>query len=513
MKKTQPHNLYLTLQQTTLCHAYKTAFVCDGHQYSYQSFLNSVDLAGNILCEHFQLSKGDIIVLALGNRPEFCTLFYAAMSQGIIVVPLSTKLRKEDGQTILDSVEAKVVFYEDDQQNWIIKCKQNKSLSLNEWRFLFRNFDNKNNKIQCDKVNKNDIAAIIYTSGTTGSPKGAVITHGNFLAAASAYHDVLGLTANDSSVLAIPICSITGLSALLCLFVYIGGTLHLHHRFSAEHILQAVSKNKITFIHGSPTVFILLTQEMQRQQDKYDCSSLRMIACGAGHLNIGTINDINGLFPSAEIRPIYGLTETTSPASIFPSDVRTSKKIGSSGLFLKSVKHQITDDNGNILSAGETGHLWLKGAVVISHYWKNEQANKKIFKNGWMYTGDIAAVDEDGYLFIKDRSKDMINRGGEKIYSIEIENLISSYPGVKDVAIVPYKDELYGEVPIAFIVSHKDFPLVSANIMYWLSSKIAKYKMPSKIVFLLELPKNSNGKTNKLMLRDLLCNNNFKTIN
>lgn len=502
MNNKMVNNLYQSLHQSVCQYSSKVVLFNEEHQYSYKSFHDLVKTNAYLLANHYQLTKGDIIILAWGNRPEFCALFYAAVSLGIIVVPLSSKLKKTDGCTIINQIESKLTFYEQENNFWITEVSPN-SISLSEWQFLVRNVEQVPEFI-LPEVTVNDIAAIIYTSGTTGSAKGAVITHGNFLSAIEAYEKRLGLTADDSSILAIPICNITGLSALLCLFVHIGGTLHLHKRFNAELILKTVQKNRITFIHGSPTVFILLLQEMQGRNNSYDCSSLRMIACGAGHLNIGTINRISELFPSAEIRPIYGLTETTSPAAIFPEDVRKSKKIGSSGTFIDGVQYRITTSEGEILPAHQTGSLWLKGTVVINQYWCNEDANKKLIKDGWLNTGDIAVVDEDGYVYIKDRSKDMINRGGEKIYSIEIENLISNYPGVHDVAIIAQRDDVYGEVPVAFIVAEPNKPLLSANIIHWLTGKIAKYKMPTKIIFIDELPKNNNGKTDKLKLKNSL---------
>lgn len=502
MNKIPVNNLYQSLQQSVLLYGSKVALFSEEHQYSYKLFHKLVKNNAYLLANHYQLTKGDIIILAWGNRPEFCSLFYAAVSLGIIVVPLSSKLKRDDGCTIINQIDSKLTFYEQENNSWITEISPN-SISLSEWQFLIRNADQIPTNI-LPEISPNDIAAIIYTSGTTGSAKGAVITHGNFLAAIDAYEERLGLTSNDSSILAIPICNITGLSALLCLFIHIGGTLHLHKRFNAELILETVQKNHITFIHGSPTVFILLLQEMQGRNNSYNCSSLRMIACGAGHLNIGIIDRISELFPSAEIRTIYGLTETTSPAAIFPQDVKRSKRIGSSGTFIRGVQYRITTNDGEILSAHQTGNLWLKGSVVINQYWCNEEANKKLIKDGWLNTGDIAVVDEDGYVYIKDRSKDMINRGGEKIYSIEIENLISGYPGVHDVAIIAENDDVYGEVPVAFIVADPNEPLLSANIIHWLTGKIAKYKMPTKIIFIDELPKNNNGKTDKRKLKNKL---------
>lgn len=505
MSKQKINNLYQSLQLSGQLRPNKIAISFEGHNYSYLKFKQQVDVSIHCLQHHFQVKKGDILVLALGNCPEFCSLFYAAMALGAIVVPLSIKLKAEDSTSLLNNVNAKIVFYDPSSQPWLSEKQPSAQhqTSLPDWQFILRNADDRTNvqPIELPDVNHEDIAAIIYTSGTTGKAKGAVISHGNFLSAIQTYVDVLGLTEQDSTVLPIPICHITGLSALLCLFIHIGGTIYLQKRFHAADILDTVAKQQITFIHGSPTVFILLIQEARRHNnDSYP--SLRMIACGAGHLNIGIMQQLSEIFLHAEIRPVYGLTETTSPATIFPEDVRRSNKQGSSGVAVPGLQLKVCDDYGNQLPHGQPGHLWLKGTMVINHYWQNPDINRQAFSDGWLYTGDIACIDEQGYLFIKDRSKDMINRGGEKIYSIEIENIFSTYPGVEDVAIVPMSSEIYGEEAIAFIVANQQQPLISDNIIQWLTGKIAKFKIPTKIIFMNKLPKNNNGKTNKNLLRE-----------
>lgn len=329
-------NLYQSLQRSVESRPDGIALFFEGHRYSYRQFQDSVQVSLFCLTERFGLKKGDVIVLALGNRPEFCFLFYAAMALGAIVVPLSTKLKSDDSLTLLENVDAKVIFYDADSQPWLGagEIDETQRVSLSNWQFMIRNVDSQPDGFRHRPclVQSDDIAAIIYTSGTTGSPKGAAITHGNFLYAVNAYHQALALNENDSTVLPIPICHITGLSALLCLFIHIGGTIHLHQRFNADEILRTVEQHKITFLHGSPTVFILITQEAERHEKSYNYESLKTIACGAGHLNVGIIDRLSALFPHTEIRPIYGLTETTSPASIFPMDVRQSPKIGSSGV-------------------------------------------------------------------------------------------------------------------------------------------------------------------------------------
>lgn len=409
-------NIYQSLQSSSAQYANKIALSFEGHNYSYQQFHQQVETSAKCMQYHYQIQKGDIIVLALGNRPEFCSLFYAAMALGAIVVPLSTKLKADDSMSVLKGINAKIVFFDPAYQPWLNKEQgvSSHQITLSDWQFTLRNIDNhlEHKPVSLAQVSGEDIAAIIYTSGTTGKAKGAVISHNNVLSAIQAYIDVLQLTEKDSTILPIPICHITGLSALLCLFIHIGGTIYLHNRFQASEILDAVNKQQITFIHGSPTVFILLIQEGKRRNELSGYPSLRMIACGAGHLNSGVIQQLSEVFPYAEIRPIYGLTETTSPASIFPHDVRQSNKQGSSGLAVPGLEFKICDDRNNELPKNKPGHLWLKGPMVINHYWQNPSINQQAFSNEWFYTGDIACIDEDNYLYIKDRSKDMINRGG-----------------------------------------------------------------------------------------------------
>lgn len=164
---------------------------------------------------------------------------------------------------------------------------------------------------------------------------------------------------------------------------------------------------------------------------------MRTIACGAGHLSDGLIKELKTLFPHTAIQPIYGLTETTSPATIFPGDVWGSDKCGSSGQAIPGLVITIRNDRQQPLPAGQIGHIWLKGDVVIREYWQHSERRPSCDAQGWFCTGDLGYLDDEGWLYIKDRSKDMINRGGEKIYSLELENILSTYRGVREVAVIP----------------------------------------------------------------------------
>jgi acyl-CoA synthetase (AMP-forming)/AMP-acid ligase II len=245
-----------------------------------------------------------------------------------------------------------------------------------------------------------------------------------------------------------------------------------------------------------------LCNELKNTEKKYELESLKKIVCGGGHLNDATINSIQQSFKNSKIHPVYGLSETSSPASIFTENVINHEKIGSSGKAIPGVYFSIRNDKKEELTAGEAGELWIKGSVVITSYWCNADANKESFSGGWFNSGDLAYIDNDGYLYIKGRLKDMINRGGEKIYPLEVENLLTNYPGVNEVALVAYPSEVYGEECIAFIITDTSRTITTKEIIEWAFINLARYKIPRKVVFVVDLPRTNNGKINKRILKD-----------
>lgn len=499
-------NIYQSLLQRAKVQPDAVAIVFEEQSWSYHQLLEKVNQTMLWLTTAAQLKKSDRIVLGWGNTIEFCQLFYAAVGLGIQVIPLSTKMKEFEGKEHLSCINADAIFWDDTYQPWLAQFST-KGMSLSQWRNLILtekiNFTN--------QVNEEDPAVVIFTSGTTGAPKGAVITHKNILSAVYAYQETLKLSEHDKTILAVPIYHITGLSAILALFIHIGGTVYLQKKFNAKDIISTIAKEKITFLHGSPTVFILLIQKIKENKsiNLERFNSLKMIACGAGHLNEGTIKELSYLFAKTSIHSIYGLTETSSPATVFREDIRYSDKKASSGTPVPGLQVAIRDDKGEDKPANSTGNIWVKGDVVIQRYWPDSPANSTSFNDGWFFTGDIGYRDDDGFLYIQDRIKDMINRGGEKIYSIEIEDLISNYPGVNEVAVIPIESTIYGEEPIAFIIPENQVCLTSKEIIEWLKDRVPTYKVPVRIMFTRNFPRTWNGKISKkdLKLRYYSLNN------
>ena len=497
-------NLYQALSHSAKRRPNVLALAFEKQRYRYRDFHQRVQQAMAQIDRVWSLHKGDRILLAWGNHPAFCEVFFAATGLGIEVVPFSTKLKQAESKELVGHIAPHAVLFDASVQDWLKHTENARCVSLTEWQSL--TLPDPLPELPT-LVTRDDTAVMMFTSGTTGEPKGAIITHGNLLCAIDAYAQRLNLTEADSTTLAVPIYHITGLSALLALFIALGATIWLQHRFNAPEVINTLYEQNITFLHGSPTIFILLCQAARARNavQKTTYPSLRAIACGAGHLSDGLISELKTLFPHTAIQPIYGLTETTSPATIFPGDVWGSDKRGSSGLAIPGLSILIGDDRRQPLPHGQVGHIWLKGDVVIREYWQHSERRPSCDEQGWFCTGDLGYLDEEGWLYIKDRSKDMINRGGEKIYSLELENVLSTYQGVSEVAVIPAPSPVYGEEPVAFIIPDDQHHLTSEEILSWLKVKVARFKLPARIIFTRTLPRTHNGKVSKQQLKTRLA--------
>ncbi len=345
---------------------------------------------------------------------------------------------------------------------------------------------------------------IMFTSGTTETPKGAVISSSNIEAAVKAYAQALKLTSEDRTILGVPIFHITGLIAILALFVYLGVTVYVEPRFNAERILKLIDEHQITFLHGSPTVFSLL-QEESAKQGLHPLSSLTSISCGAGRLNMGTIKALKHLFPQAAVHSIYGLTESTSPFTIYRGDLSLTKDGASSGTVTPGCAIEIRDEAGHVLPPGASGVIWIKGPMVIKRYFPQPEQVAQYFDGDFFNTGDIGMLTASGELIVKDRVKDIINRGGEKIFCPEVESLITTFSSaVLEVALIAKADALYGEVPVAFIRTAPASELRLADLSAFLQRNLPRFQLPVQYILMADFPRTNNGKINKRQLRQQL---------
>jgi long-chain acyl-CoA synthetase len=343
----------------------------------------------------------------------------------------------------------------------------------------------------------NEIAALIYTSGTTGDPKGAMLTHENFLAECTATIDVITTTEEDRFATLVPFFHIYGLAAGLVVSLFRGCGSALFPQYSPRQFLKRMISEKISILIAIPTQYYHLLLAAKKRSFAH--SPLKCCISGAAPLPLKVIDQFKKTF-AADIVEGYGLTETTAAIVTNPSD-RT--KPGSVGLPGKGVQIKIVDDQGDALPPNERGEILVKGKVVMKGYYNLPEETREILQGGWLRTGDIGYQDEEGYIYITDRKKDIIIKGGFNISPAEIEELLCTHPKVKEAAVVGHKEKEGREEAIkAFVVLVESEEVTSAEILGFCRMNLAPFKVPDEVIFRDGLPSSASGKVMKKELRE-----------
>jgi len=497
-----PQNLYADLYHTESKYPQKIAIIGDDHaSYTYSQFLDMVKKFSQFLYFEEKIRKGDMVALIMRNTIEFCVSVYALAKLGALVVPVNTKFKPTEWKKLLDDLpiklfivgdqyaEAAKILSDHEKGSSFVAAKRNDGFISMLKNKEYEGDPHENTVWEDDFV-------IMHTSGTSGRSKGVVLSNFNLVNAIKSYEKILGVTNEDKTIIATPIYHITGFVALMMVFIHCGGTICLHAAFQPERVLQCVIDHGITLIHASPTVFILLLEK--KEQFPY-VPSLRLFACGSANMPPKVIRELHEWIPGMEFRTVYGLTESSSAGTGFPVDAALSSKIGASGLPMPGMKLKLVDEEGNETPKGQAGELCMLSSVILDRYYnlKTETLNE----DGWFRTGDIARFDEDGYVYIVDRKKDMINRGGEKVWSNEVENEICLISGVVEAAVIGVPDEKYGEAVMAVIRTKDNIFIAKQEVRRWLESRIAKFKIPKYIVFVDRMLKTHGNKIDKERIR------------
>ncbi|WP_230399328.1 class I adenylate-forming enzyme family protein [Novisyntrophococcus fermenticellae] len=506
LKKSVSDSLYDSLAMSTEKHPEGTCIIDDfGSVYSYKKFLEMTDNFAALLSEHYHVKFGSHVALLLYNSIEFCVAFFAISKLRAVAIPFPTKYKKEEIFSLIAKSDLNGIICDKDFYEWFHQDFEMTTFFIIKTNSYIRAYTLPEYEQRTYPIaavpSGNDPAIIMFTSGTTSKSKGALLTNHNIMSAIHAYQKILGITEHDSTIIPIPIYHVTGLIALLGLFIHTGSCIHLHKFFDANRILLDISHFQITFLHASPTVFSLL---LQHKADFPSLPSLRALACGSSNMPASKIHALHDWLPAMKFHTVYGLTETSSPACIFPDDAAISPYIGSSGHPIPGTSFKICNAAGNLLPPGSIGSILIKGDVVLSKYYNFKTS---ALSDGWLDTGDLGYFNDAGYLFIVDRKKDMINRGGEKICSFDVENALYSIPGITEAAVVGIKNDLYGEIPAAMVTLDPSSTLNQDSICALLKEKLAKYQIPVKIIISDSLPLTENLKTDKVYIRQLLSAN------
>ncbi len=451
------------------------------------------------------LNKGDNVCLLMTNIPEFIYVFFGNSRAGIVTCPINPALRSDELEYIINNSEAKIIVVESRLVPNVRKIRDR--LGKLE-QIIVVGGEEEGNEHSFDKliaysqmekpdvdVSEDDTAAIIYTSGTTGKPKGAVLTHKNYIWDATMMGRQTKMTEDDRFMCILPLFHVNGQVVTVLGPLVVGAAMVLVNRFSASRFFETVDKYKPTAFSAVPTIYAMLLNTPGTEG--YDLSSLRFCVCGAAPMPVEVFNNFEKAF-NASILEGYGLSEGTCASSVNPLD--GTRKVGSIGLPFPGQQMKIVDHDGNELPNGERGEIVIKGPNVMKGYYNNPEATEAAIRDGWLHTGDMGYVDDDGYFFISGRIKEMIIRGGENIYPKEIEEFIYQIDAVAEAAVVGVPDDFYGEEVKAYIVLKEGKSATEEEILNFCLEKMAKYKCPKSVAFIKEMPKTPTGKIQKKKL-------------
>lgn len=497
-------NLYETLEKTALDFPEKVGIIDAAREITFRSLQSEVDCFAAYLYHKLGIRKGDRVALMLVNSIEFAVAFYGVLKLGATVVSVNTKYSSSEIRFVLNDSGA-TCFVVD--AKWYPKAEE--ILGETKVRDVITSgpCGDKITMAQAQALAKDCAvpetvlddalpAEIMYTSGTTGRAKGASMTHFNLMQAMYAYAIADDMDDTESTVLAVPAFHITGLNCVLTLFIFLGGLIVTTPFFDAEEVLDMMTQYRVTHFHAVATVFIMLESAMK---DRHDLSALRTALCGGGFISRETVSRFCAKAPNCCFHPVYGMTETCGAGTYFREHCLDSDIVNSCGKVEPNCAIRIVDPQENVLPAGESGEICFKGAFIIRQYLHNVSSESIV--DGWLHSGDVGYFDEDGNLFIKDRIKDMINRGGEKVFSLAVEDAIMEFGGIKQAAVFAVDDSLYGEVPGAVIVEQPGMTVDLQKLRSFLRGKLAHYKVPVYMEIRDVLPTTANSKVRKYQLR------------
>ena len=476
----------------------KIFLINESKKLTYIEFHEVVNKISNYLIE-IDLSPGDRVAVQAEKNIIQLALYVATIKAGGVYLPLNTGYTLNELEYFFDDAKPKVIVVDDKIQSKIDSIASTSSasiltLNLDESGSLTERIKNYSTKFHAIARSENDLAAILYTSGTTGKSKGAMLSHRNLVSNSEVLRDVWKFSENDVLLHMLPIYHTHGLFVACNLLAIVGGSIIFLEKFDVKKALFWMKD--ATSMMGVPTFYtrLLASDELNTDATQH----IRLFISGSAPLLSETHIEFERR-TGKKILERYGMTETNMNTSN-PYD--GERKAGTVGIPLPGVEIRVVNEEGHLVEHGKIGTIELKGENVFSGYWGMKEKTKEAFKkDGFFITGDLAQRDEDGYLIIVGRDKDMIISGGLNVYPKEIEDAINEMPNILESAVVGIQHHDFGEAVIAVVVS-SDKTLTEIKVLDFLKDKIAKYKQPKKILFLDELPRNTMGKVQKKVLRE-----------
>jgi acyl-CoA synthetase (AMP-forming)/AMP-acid ligase II len=467
------------------------------------------------------IRKGDKVGLLAPNCPEFLVCFVGVLMAGAVLVPINVKSKADDIEYLVNDAELRLVLFHSKLSEELYKVSSvpNTLLGVVNIGFLTESTED---EIHSRKTRRQtaavfhqiawadflpatrratdqlllpeaqDEAIIFYTSGTTGRPKGAVCTHANCMATIESWIEALALNTDTCSLMVTPYFH-NAFNHYVYSVLLAGGCSVAVEAFQVKTLLREVERRRVNFMFAVPPVYLAILNYPKR--NAYDLSSLKKIAYGAAPMPIEVIKNLKEVF-NCDLYHGYAQSETC-PGISFLRPEFTLKKPGSVGQAIKTIELSIRDENGQPVPPGRIGEICCRGPNIMKCYFKRPEATREKFRGGWLNTGDMGYLDEEGFLYLAGRKDDLINSMGEKFYPSEVEEVLFQYPAVREAAIIGIPDPSKGQVVIAFIVPKANSEFLIAELRKYCISRLADYKVPKAFRIMDELPRNASGKVLK----------------
>lgn len=489
-----------------------TALVWDDRHLSWNDvYKRAAALAARLRSQG--LARGERVAAILPNRPTFCTVYWACALGGYAFVPINPRLRRNDLRAILADSEAAIVFHMeaggDIDYAAAIEEMRPELPALRAcvaavdghpaWEALIAP---DGDAPPPGGLSPEDVFAIVYTSGTTGLPKGAMLTHRNVVVTARKTAESMACTPDDIFLVAVPLYHIFGICPSLLTAALLGARCVLMESFKADAALELCARERVTIHHGVPTMFVL--ELASPKLHELDLSLLRTGYIAGAPCPIEVVRRIRTEM-GCNVLIAYGLTETSPTLTATTFDDDDQARAETVGRPLPGAEVRVRRDDGTLAEAGEVGELECRSFGVMKGYWrKPEQTAEVLSSDGWFMTGDLATIDQRGYVRIVGRKKELIVRGGFKVYPAEVEGLLYAHPLVRQVAIVGVEDPVLGERSVAAVVPAgpvEDAEAAATELQAFVRARLADYKVPDHVALVAELPMTASGKVQKHLLR------------
>lgn len=511
-------NLSVLLEDSARRYPNKDAFIFMDTHLSYAQVNGAANQIANGL-KSIGIQPGDKVALSCLNLPHFPMIYYGILKAGATVVPLSVLLKKDEVEYHLKDSDAKAYFCflgapglpmleegfagfqnaPDCKNFFVITAKPTDPSPIEGQKTLGMLMAGQSPVCETVRTNAEDTAVIIYTSGTTGRPKGAELTHSNLTLNSILSANLSQCTEEDTWLIVLPLFHIFAMVVLMNAGVYRGTTNVLLPRFDPEAVLGLMQKHKVSIFAGVPTMYWgLVNYENTKFDLKAIASNLKMALSGGASLPISVLEDFEKKF-NVPILEGYGMSEG-SPVVTF-NHPNKERKPGSVGTPVWGVEVRVVDENDKEVPFGEKGEIVYRGHNVMKGYYKRPEVNEVVLRGGWLHSGDVGVMDEDGYFYIVDRTKDMVIRGGLNVYPREVEEVMMKHEAVSLVAVIGIPDDQFGEEIKACVVLKEGQSVGEEELKAWTKERIAAYKYPRVIEFMDALPMSATGKILKKELR------------